>query len=514
MRLRHASGIREKDLAERARTLRDSVAPLLPKLSESCPPERFDRLRRDLEEVRENRDDERRLERMSRWGEPLVRAYAGLLRFHLAPEMPSLLTLTLPEGEISFAPLGRATPEAEIAVQHFENPHRLLLGYLDWARKGFHFFAGPTQLWCTGKDPTPPPEFVADRVASLPYRLLEDPTSGIGRCSHLAAGEARPYLEVAWPAAGRTFRVCRRCARDDRHLGEAIRAGTAGPDPEGEFPIAIRANVDCRGGEECVHAGLPEASRGLRREYDRGRLKDGPAIAAYLEEIRPRLEGTRRPTYVAGGVCFGADRAAFLEALRPSEVERRALEAALAEQEGLFSVDEPSASRALERLWADHAEAIVRSIVRDPEEARRYFTEGRRTPGRVAELLKRAQRRSEERETLGALPRYARLNREAAYVDAVARAYRVQGPTGAERAAIHALPPEGRERGLAFGLLLALGRAASHTWQFSDSEREFGRSLEPAARELFRVPAERYHEALDRLLHDAGVPDWGQRAPD
>ena len=510
--MRHASGIRERDLSDLARRLRESADPLLPKLTPECPTERFDRLRRELEDVRENRDDERRLERMSRWGDPMVRAYAGLLKFHLEPEMPALLTLPVGGSEIAFAPLGRATPEAEVAVQHSEDPSRLLLGYLDWARKGYHFYATTSQLWCSGKDPTPPAEVVAARIAELPYRLLPDAEGTHYVCSHLSANEPRPYVEVAWPGATKTFRVCRKCVKGERQLLSSLTEGTAVPDPEAEFPARVDLNVLCHGGKDCVHASLPEVSRGVRRGYVLGRLSDAQFLSAYLEEVRPVLEGARRPTYVAGGVCFGADREKFLDGLHPSRVERRALDAALSDEGGLFEIDDATASKALERLWGSHADAIVESIVHDPNEARRYLDEGRHAPGRVAELLKRAQKRSEERELLDALPQYARLAREAAYVDGVARAYRTHGPIGAERVAVQNLPHQGKERGLAYGLLLALGRAGSHAWQFTDSEKEFGHSLEGHAAELLRASSDDYHTALDRLFHAAGVADWGQRA--
>ena len=512
MRVRHASSVRERDLSERARKLRESVEPLLPRLSPECPTERFDRLREELEGVREFKDDERKLDRMSRWGDPLVRAYAGLLRFHLEPELPALLTLPLPGGAVSFAPFGKATPQAEVAVQHFEDPGRLLLGYLDWTRKGFHFFAAPNQLWCTGRDPKPPAEFLQAKLSELPYHLAEDASQGLWECSHLKTKEPRPFVEVDWPGAGRTFRVCKRCVRGERQLLSALTEDTSVPDPEAEFPVRAELNVTCNGGEQCVHQNLPSLSRATRRAYVLGRLSDAQFLSAYLEEVRPAIEGTRRSTYVAGGVCFGTNQSAFLDAIHPTVVERRALEAALADTNGLFEVDEPSASRALERLWSAHADEIVRSIVSDPKEAERYLADTRHNPGRVAELLKRAQRHSEERQLLDSLPHYQRLVREAAYVDHIARAYRTHGAAGAERSLLQGLPHEGKERGLAYGLLLALGRAAAHAWQFSDSEKEFGQTLTSAAGEVLKAPPSEYHSALDRLFHVAGVANWGDRA--
>jgi hypothetical protein len=512
-RIRKGSGVREQDLLARARVLRGTVEPLLPRLTADCPTERFDRRRAELEAVREDREDPGRLGHLSRWGDPLARAYAGLLKFALDPSPPTVVAFAIPGGEVSYAPLARTDREAEVAVQQSDDPARLLLGYIDWARKGFHFFAARKALWCTGRSPHPPDEFRAEKIAELPYNLVENAAHHRFECPHLSAGESRPFLEVGWPGAETAFRVCRRCAKEERHLLSSLSDGTAGPDPTEEFPVGAELNVKCTGGPECVHANLPGLPRGLLRDYEYGKLGDAKLLDAYVGELRTRIERTGRPTFVAGGVCYGDRRGEFLDALHPSPVERRALEAALESAPGYFEVDEPSASRALERLWADHAETIVRTIVRDPDEARRLVEGARGAPGRVAEILKRAHRQSEEREVLDALPHYRGLAREAEWVDRVAREHRTHGGAGAERAILHSLPREGKERGLAYGLLIALGRANAHAWQFSATEKEFGGALAERARELLAATPAEYHDALDRLLQLAGVANWGVRVP-
>ncbi|MGA8604350.1 MAG: hypothetical protein WB788_04720 [Thermoplasmata archaeon] len=509
-RIHKGSVLREHDLIARAKVLRESVDALVPRLSPECPPERFDRRRNELEEVRDSREDAQRLEKLSRWGDSLARAYAGLLRFYLDPKNLTIVSFPLPGGAVSYAPLARTDREAEVAVQQSDDPNRLLLGYLDWARKGFHFFATRRVLFCTGFSPAPPPEFRAETVAELPYRLIENPGAGRFECVHLQAGEPRPYLEVGWPGAETAFRVCRRCAKSERHLLSSVSDGTASPDPTAEFPVTAESNVQCRGGPECVHASLPPLPRGLRRDYELGKLSDTGLLDAFTSELAARVDRTGRTTLIAGGVCYGDQLAPFLDALSPSPVERRALEAVLGSWGGPFEVDEPRASRALEKLWSDHAETIVRTIVRDPKEAQRLIGDTRASPGRVAELLKRAEKSSEEKELLGTLPRYSRLAREAAWVDRVAREFRTHRETGAERAILQSLPAEGKERGLAYAFLKALGRENAHAWQFSETEREFGGALSYRARELLRAPADQYHGALDQLLQAAGVADWGE----
>jgi hypothetical protein len=511
-RLRRISAVRKEDLLDRAKALRGSVEQLLPKLSADCPTDRFDRLRVELEEVREARDDESRLERLSRRGDSLARAYAGLLKFYLAPQAIVVATFPLPNGGIPYAPLARTEPEMEVAVQHSEAPERLLIGYLDWTRKGFHFFASGDRLWCTGRSDAPPTEFRTAKMAELPYRFVPKPEQHWFGCTHLAEGEPRPYIEVGWSGAGTRFRVCERCAKPDRHLLSSLSDGIAVPDPSSEFPITAALNVRCRGGPECVHAHLPELPRGLRQSYEKGRLGDEDLLRGYLSELRPRIERTNRTTLVVNGVCFGNDLEQFLSELHPTPVERRALETVLRSTPGYFSIDRATAGQALEQLWPGHAETIIHSIVEDPHESQKLIDELRGAPpGRVAEILKRVQKHRLEREVLGALPRYRGLSPQAEYVDRVARIYRTHGEADAERTLLEFLPREGNVRGLAFALLVALGKAQGHTWQFSESEQKFGTSLGEAARATLTAAPEGYHDALNRLFLAAGVAEWGTR---
>jgi hypothetical protein len=497
---------------QRASRLRKSVDPLLPRLTDSCPTARFDKLRASLEAVREVRDESARLERMGRWGDPFVRAYAGLLKFYLEPELPGVLVARYPAGDITFAPLARAPREAQIAVQLGDDPERLLLGYLDWARKGFHFYATEKELFCTGPDAAPPPQFRDALLEELPYRLEPNRDRSAYVCVHLKAGEPIPLVEVDWPGASTSFRVCRRCAKSDRQLLASVTRHVAVPKPERAFPFDLRLNVACRAGDACLHARLPGPSRAIRKGYLFGRLSDAEGLDAYRKEIATRLDADRSPRFVAGGTCYGADRAAFIKALGPTEEERRALEEVLPSVVGHFEISEATASQALEKLWPQHADLIVAAIVPDPARAEQLVRDARAAPGRVSELLRRAARDTRERELLEQLPRYESLVPEARLADSVARMFRIGGATAAQKVLLQALPREGKERGIAYGILVALGQAAAQDWQFTPTEQEFGRTLVERARSLLDATPDRYDEALGALLASAGVTAWGIRA--
>jgi hypothetical protein len=317
---------------------------------------------------------------------------------------------------------------------------------------------------------------------------------------------------VDWTSAGRTFRICQRCAREDAQLLGALAAGIAQPKAEDAFAVTAELNVDCRGGPDCVHHRLPPLSRRLIKSYTNGRVSDREMIVEFVRETEPEVARAGGPLFIAGGVCYGTDRAQFMQALHPTRVERSALEQVLPSVDSVFQLTDPTASQALERLWRTHAEEIVQAIEPDPEEAQRLVQEARAAPGRISDLLRRAARKAEERQTLSALPQYEGLGPEAAFADGVARSFRIGGPEPAERRIESTLPREGKERGVAWGMLLAIGRSTPHTWQFSDTERGFGQSLEAAARALLEAPPSEYDAALQHLLSQAGVAPGGNRA--
>ena len=509
MRARRASGGREGELLQRASKLRKDPTLLLPKLSRNCPTGRFDRLRAALETVHEARDDADRLGRLSRRGDPMARSLAGVFKFYLDEELPGILVARYPAGELSFAPLAKAPRESQIAVQQYDHPERLVLGYLSWARKGYHFFAAGKTLYCTGPSPEPPDEFRHAFLSDLPYRLERGSAAGTFACPHLIRGEPVPYLEVDWPGAAMTFRVCRRCARDDRQLLAALTSRLAVPKPEKAFPVTFALNVDCRSKEACVHAALPPPSRRVRKAYLFGRLSDAKALDDYRKELAPRLEPGRGARFEAAGVCYGSDLGAFVDALSPTPAERKALEEALPSVVGAFELPDATASQALERLWHDHAEEIVRAIVPEPARAEQLVRDARAAPGRVSELLHRAARETQERALLSRLPQFERLVPAAAMADRVARAYRTGGREAAAKLLLAQLPREGKERGIGFGLLVAMDQANAQLWQFTPTEQEFGRSLAERAGRLLRAEPTDYAGALGELLGAAGVTDWG-----
>lgn len=520
-RIRATSGGKEEQIVGRARELRRNPEALLPKLTDDCPTAPFDRLREELKKVQEAADDPEALKRLIVRGSDLSRAYAALLLF--LKERPDVVTAVgrFSTGTIPYLALGNPPPEAQIAVQYYSDPRRLLMGYYKLAKGGLfgggglHFYAMEDRVICTGKEGSPPDRFVAQAVARLPYRLnfVESPERGYV-CQHLQRGELQPHLAITWEAARATIKVCRRCAREDTHLLGSLLDNMAVPDPMSGFSITLEYPVQHHHEGSCLLADLQGHDSGSEKTYRRGKLSDAALLAEFVRNSEESIRSSRNPCFVAGGHCYSTDVKAFTESLSPTEAEKIVLSEMLPTHGSPLLVPERTSGKTLEVLWKDRALDILRIMGTDDAEAERLLSEFQSSPGRVSELVERLHRKGRERAILSQLPEYAETAAEAAFAISISRLYRTQGPAAVEQQLISTLPEEEKVKGLAWGFLVAMGRGADkHEWRFTNTEREFGSAHAAQASKLLSASPEEYHEALSSLLAAAGVVHWGRKVP-
>jgi hypothetical protein len=518
-RAHKTTGAKEEALLKKARELKRDPSPLLPALSDECPTAPFDRIRSDLTKVKESADDVEALKKYMVRGENLARAYAALLYF--AEERPEAVMAVVahPTGTIPYLTLGTASPEGQIAVQYYDDPRRLLLGYANLAKAGlfggggFHFYALERRVVCTGKEARPPAEFISATIARLPYKLLPMESKGLKKrvCAHLQRGETLPFLEISWAAAEMTFNICRKCVREDAHLLASLLESMAVPNPDEIFEVKVEYPLEHKHqGQPCQVWSFPAMSASNEKRYRKGKISDSELLGEYLKECEGALLASSGALFVAGGRCFGSDAKAFVDDLSPTAAERKALTEVVGTISSPLLVTERTAGKALEALWKDHAQELVEAMGVTGEEEMRLVKEFSNSPGRVSELLERLYRKERERAVLSSLPEYSDLVPEAQFCIEISRLYRTQGDTFVEQRLASSLPESGKERGLAWGFLLAMGKAAErHEWRFTNTEKEFGEALSPAALKLLKASPEEYHSALSELLSAAGVTAWG-----
>ena len=507
----HSTGkVREADLLERARAMADDPSLAMPICEGSCvlfSPAAA--ARRAIPKIHAARDDEARLNRYASRGNELAKAYAATLLVARAEKIPYVAELRLPTGSIPYVIRGKAKPFQLAGLQNHHDRAQRLVAFFPWARKRkMHFFSADRGVVCTGRDPTPPRDFVEEEMDEL--ELTAQPDGRRYICRHGGSGPGRDAILLRWRSAGVEVERCAECAGKDSTIMTLLKH-MAGPRLLGGFDVEARLAplVSAAGGAAPV---VPPLAEELKTTYLKGLVSD----AALLEGARAarasslRAAGTR--AYIAGERSFGDDVDAFLAALAPSPAEDRALRAGLAREQGPLVLDKPTVARALAELWPAHGLAMLEAAAGGDADAARRLHKEKVAPDEAADLVRRAGREGTAKAALSSLPRYARLPAAASVADAIARAHRSGGQEAALKAA-QERANAGKAKGVILAFLQALGGGKGQEWRYTTTDQEMAASLAPVVRRLLEASGESYHEALREASLLAGESADFQPAP-
>ncbi|MHB8606448.1 MAG: hypothetical protein ACYDCK_14480 [Thermoplasmatota archaeon] len=506
----HSTGkVQEADLLARAHDLYDDVELAIVKHEGPCvlfcP---FKAGERAVRKVHAKRADEKALARASKGGNLFARAYAATLLIGRAEKLPVVASLRLPGNiVVSYGQRGKAKPLHLAGLQHFDDRALRLLLVADAVRKrDLHVWSTDDGLVCTGKRSAPPGAFLREEMDIID--ATED-SAGAWSCAHKSAPGDR--LVLTWPAADARLTLCSACAADENTLRKLL-LHFATRDPTNALVPSVRLAPF----ERLAGAGEPLDPHFAPDDADMKAYRDG-AISdrEFLARARgAALAALRRMTerrYVAESRDFGDDATAFVDALKPTPAERRALLAALATADGPVVVERASVARTLAEIWKRAGrDALLAAAKENAAVADALYREDA-APETLPALIARAASEGEHAAVSAALPRYARLPPAASVADAIARAFRALGRDEAARVAL-TKTQEGRERGVALAFLRALGRADGNDWRFGPIDREVADALAADARRLLECDADAYHDALVELARRAGATEEIRRA--
>lgn len=486
-RLRSSGKVEERDLLEAARLHADE--PDLVQVA--CVGRHFlcpvQRLSGALAKIHARKDDVAFLERRSKRGRGLAKGYAGTLLLARAENAPYVGQLKLPVGIFPYAVRGTAAPTHYLALQHWEDPRLRLLAFAEFTKKKrYRFFSVGDGVVCAHRSGPVPSEYVDAQAERL----------GLSRAGDLVAcphPQALPALVLAWPKAGVTMRRCTTCLSAANTALEILQEAAL-PDAAHEF------DADVAFPPVAGAPALDVSDAAAAAEYAKGTLTDAQFVERYAAARRRALEATPAPFFVLGDRAF-REPAPFLDLLAPPPAERRALEAALAAAPRAVVLDRPSASRALEAVWAERGRAALEAAAGSADGAALY--EPAAGADRIAELLRKAEAVGASRRAEEGLPKYARLPGPARVADAAARAYR----RGGRDAALKALPDgqPGAERAIALAVRRVLDAHGAHAWKYTAEETGLAETLAPLAKRLLDAAPAEYHAALADLARAAGV---------
>ena len=500
VRGRIASKVMEKDLLSKAKMLMDDPELILPECSTDCTSCPFRKTRRQLEKVARYKDDPAKLAKLARRGDKLARAYAATIGLVHEKKTPYLATATYSGSTVTYASRGKTDKEKLIGVQNFDSPKWRVMSVLDLVRKkGLHFYSYGDSFVCTGKTAAPPEEYVtkaAEKVGAT--KLVGDAYS----CPH--DPEGADHIEFDWVTAGKRILLCDQCAAKAKNSLTKLAEGMAVPRALNEFEISVVRKLHPVGEIECDENALNRPiDEKLLDEYAEGKLGDKELIQKHMEIVREELEAQERRLFVRGDKCFGEDFEAFAADVTQDEVEQRALKALLRDFKHPVIIDSgASVNDLLSTYWSEHGRKVLEEFV-PAGMAARYLEESKETDSPL-KVVRRAMREAEREEISASIPRYSGLSQHGLFVERIVRAYKTGGSSAALAAIDSERSNDHRTRAIAHAFYLALG-VTSKSWKFTEEERQFGKGLMPAAKELLDSKGpDDHHEKFANFLRLAG----------
>jgi hypothetical protein len=467
--LRTASGNLQEAFKERVRAVRDDPLLVLPEVVGDEPRE-LARLREGLESAKAGR-----LGFFARRDKGVLGAAWACRRISERESIPHLLDLRVDGQRRFFLPAGHVSKQACVAVQNWDDPLALLLGYGPFAEAGLHFFAGP-DLWCTGRRPLLLPEWVEALGARLEVALEMDGPSA--RCAHPDRA-ALAHVIGAGDGGGRVeVRLCAACCVPGAGQVLASRMAT----PGGRRPYALAVV-------------LPDGTRREPRAeadafYRVGRAKGAELVEA---EVAAWHAGLGAGRFAIGDRLFpGQD--AFLDAVEAPAWMRPALAA-------MTRGGHAAPPMTLADLLARHRDRLADGIRALGAEPADLAAKGENAD--EAALLRMAHESALRAAKTADLPAVAPSGRIGAWIDSFVRLRRLEGePAAVARVRREAARLPDKVHVAAF--LAACGADPSVGTGFSRDQVEAGHSLAPLAKKVLEATGPAYAEALRAYLVESG----------
>lgn len=503
--LRAASKVQERSLQALAEKLAEEPSLVLPECRGHGS--HFKRAQKAIARAWEARNDEKKLEKLTRRGHPFGRAYAATLFVGRArEEQVIMLQVPTPWGKVPIASRGKAKAAHLVAMQNFDDRKMRLLLVLDLAkRKRLNFYSlAKGGIVCAGKRGPPPPEFLEGEAESL--GLMKDPEGWA--CPH--AIHAPERVTVRWTLAHAAFRRCGACAKEGNML-HTILEHVAAREMLAGFDVQVDlAPLPTAGAMPAEKPPATPLDPAALERYKKGELDDAGLLVAQRAARLAHLRTLPGKRFVNNGTDYGRDVEAFVASLGASPLEALALGAALAEGDKPIVQERGSAVKVLAELWQERGVAALEAVAGSRDIAEALHREHDVAAKGVGLALQQAQQRGKRSATDAALPSYRDLPAPAKLADTVARAHRAHG----RAAALAALEQsqDARLKGLVHALELALGAGQGKEWKYSPIELGLAEQLRPHAATLLAASPEKYHDALRSLARAAGVSEELRKA--
>ncbi|MFQ5884440.1 MAG: hypothetical protein ACE5IO_05000 [Thermoplasmata archaeon] len=498
-RPRIATKVLEGALVERAKELRDDPELLFPRCEDH--EDHYYKFKVRFERIARYSENERKLKALSKWGDQMSRAFATSLSIALKGEVPYLATLNVRGRDVSFVFNTKVRKEILLGVQHYSDPDLRILAFAHIAKsKRLFLYAMREDFVCTGREDNPPRKYVSEALGLTKYPLKREEDTYL--CAHCGK-KGVSHLVISWIEPGIKIGICESCAKGGNTYHTLTRRFIS-YDPRRSFGFQVRPNFICDEGEECVLNEKTSLSQTLIAQYVAGGISDSELIEEHMDSIRTHIPHSAERVLALGNRCYGSDTEAFIDALSPSKIERKALELLLEEMDDSLVVESATPNKILMTYWDLYGVDVLDSIVGDRDLAQKVFDRGLRKKDTPAKVLKVALSKAKKEAIESSLPKYKRLPPIAAFADRVSRAFKTEGKASAIREVEKESSQDTKIRSVKYAFMQALGSAEGKDWQFTKEQLDFGRFLKDHAQKLMESEGDDYHDSLQDLLRASG----------
>jgi len=495
--------VQQTNMRRLAKDMAKDPKMLIPECLEDCGRCQFDKLHLKFTKIQKFKDHMSILNKLARGGKQLERGYASMLIL-AAEDMPiKFATAKLPTGDVNYTVRGKVKREVQIGLQHFDDVELGLLAYSEIAiKKGIYIYSSEEGLYCSGRAHYPK-DLIREVLKTSNYSLKKTKNGHI--CEHLAGDEAHGgVLTLKIISADMSIILCQTCASKKKNIYSELTRRVITKRPERDFEIRLEHRLDCVKDDDCTVLGMSFDTAALEDRYRKGRFSDKELLKEFEKSIAGFLGTSSSRLLIAGNRCFEDDTAAFIDALRPSSIERKALEYVLRNTSESVVVDSHTSSAVLSQFWDTKGAGAVLTVTKDKELARKIYLETKDSGKTPSQILREAEMESRSKTVLEALPDLKGLGKIGTLADGIARDYKALGRDETVRSIEKAPKGETKLKSVSCGFLMSLNSLKGKEWQFTKEELDYGKYLADFTKALLESPPEDYKDALQNLLTASG----------
>lgn len=507
---RTTSKTQEKELIKKAKALQKDPDLVLPECKGECFRCPFKKVRKNLYRIQDNSDSEKFLENRSNKGDPISRAYAATLTLVHTKKAPFLARLKTPFGEVGYMFRGKAKREKLIGVQYYDHPQWRLFSVLDIVKKKkLNIYSAKDKMYCTGKVPNPPKQFVLDTVKALKVDLKKH--GKMFHCKHISPHDIKdlnpttvPYILIDWNSAGVTLAACQNCvASKQEYMMGTLTRFIAAKEVKHDFDVTVISKPICKSKcKDCLIEETVETDPDLVDDYKRGEMIDIGLIEKHTEDMKEAYRQAKRKIFITEGYCYGSDEEAFITALNPSLEEERAIRVILNNLTEPVFMEKATTSRFFSEFWETHKKEVLMEIAKDKKYVKRIL-EDKTKDLSPNQMIREAKIHYNIKNILSKLPDFKNLSPVARFADEVGREYLAKGDEEAERYIERTRGTSIKKNKVAAAFLFALNREGKK-WQFTKEEGEFGEHIKPIAKQFLESNPKTYAKNLQKLIKATG----------